>query len=277
MYLRKYKVAAIQLDTKNNKPDNLMKACGFIEKASAEGAKLICFPENMNLIGKNLGEGGNAEKIPGYTTDILIKQAQKYGVYIHSGSFRESIEQDSRCYNTSILIDPAGKILAKYRKIHLFDVNLPGKTVYNESGHICPGDEIAVADTELGKLGFAICYDLRFPELFRQMAAGGAQVIFMPSDFTRATGQAHWEPLLRARAIENGCYMIAASQTGQKPHYESNGNSMIVDPWGNILSRAEDMEGIIYGEIDLDYLAEVRNQIPSLKNRRLEILACNLL
>lgn len=268
MYRRNYKAAAVQLDTQNNKSDNLSKISDFIREAASNGAELICFPEDMNLLGRNAGEGGDAEDIPGYTTNFLIDQAKKYNVYIHSGSFRERMENDSRCYNTSLLIDPAGKLLAKYRKLHMFDVSLPDGTVCNESKRICPGDQIVVADTELGKLGFAICYDLRFPELFRQMAVDGAQVIFMPANFTKTTGTAHWEPLLRARAIENGCYVIAAGQTGQKPHYESNGNSMIIDPWGTVLSRAGDDEGIIYGEIDLNYLEDVRKQIPSLKNRR---------
>lgn len=269
--MRKYKVAAVQLDTKNNKPENIKQVCDFIDEAASNGAKLICFPEDMNLIGRNVGDGGNAEEIPGYTADILMEKARDHQVYIHSGSYREKIQGEDRSFNTSILIDPQGKILAKYRKIHMFDVCLPDGTVCMESKRVCPGNQIVVTDTELGRLGFAICYDLRFPELFRQMAVAGAQVIFMPANFTKPTGKAHWEVLLRARAIENGCYLIAAGQCGVKAHYESNGNSMIVNPWGDILARLEDEPGLIYGEVDLDYLEEVRQQIPSLSNRREEV------
>lgn len=266
--MRKYKAAAVQLDTKNNKQDNLKQTCAFIDEAASKGAKLICFPEDMNLLGKNTGEGGNAEEIPGYTADILAEKAKEHQVYIHSGSYREKIPGEDRCCNTSILINPQGKILGKYQKIHMFDVCLPDGTVCMESKRICPGNQIVLMDTELGRLGFAICYDLRFPELFRQMAVAGAQVFFVPANFTKPTGKAHWEVLLRARAIENGCYVIAAGQCGVKARYEANGNSMIVNPWGDILSRLEDKPGLIYGEINFDYLDEVRQQIPSLRNRR---------
>lgn len=269
--MRKYKAAAVQLDTKNNKQNNIEEIRRFIRQAAEGGAVLVSFPEDMNLVGRNVGEGGNAEDIPGYTTNILMEQARKYGIYIHSGSFRERIPDERRAYNTSILLGPGGEILAKYRKLHTFDVTLPDGTVCNESERVCPGEEIVVVDTELGKLGFAICYDLRFPELFRRMALEGAQVMFLPANFTRPTGKDHWEALLRARAIENGCYMIAAGQTGIKPKYEANGNSMIVDPWGTILSRAQDKPGVIFGEIDLDYLEEVRGRIPSLVNRRVGV------
>lgn len=316
--MRKYKAAAVQLDTQNDKGKNLEAVCGFIREAAENGAVLVSFPEDMNLVGRNVGAGGNEEDIPGYTTEILMEQARKYGIYIHSGSFRERIPEAVRCgpeasaamaadraksetagvpagdpsaaavpagnpssifsapgrrraYNTSILLGPDGGILAKYRKIHTFDVTLPDGTVCNESERVCPGKEIVVVDTELGRLGFAICYDLRFPELFRAMALAGAQVIFLPADFTRPTGKDHWEPLLRARAIENGCYVIAAGQTGKKPRYEANGNSMIVDPWGTVRARAQEETGVIYGEIDLDYLEEVRRKIPSLANRREEV------
>lgn len=282
--MRRYKAAAVQLDTQNDKGKNLEAVCGFIREAAENGAVLVSFPEDMNLVGRNVGEGGNEEDIPGYTTEILMGQARKYGIYIHSGSFRERIPEAAQCgaevsaaarrrraYNTSILLGPDGGILAKYRKIHTFDVTLPDGTVCNESERVCPGKEIVVADTALGRLGFAICYDLRFPELFRAMALAGAQVIFLPADFTRPTGKDHWEPLLRARAIENGCYVIAAGQTGKKPRYEANGNSMIVDPWGTVLARAQEGPGVVYGEIDLDYLEEVRRKIPSLANRREEV------
>ena len=169
------------------------------------------------------------------------------------------------------MINPQGEIIAKYHKLHTFDVTLPDGTVCDESARIHPGDEIVTVDTELGKLGFAICYDIRFPELFRIMALEGAQVIFTPASFTMPTGKDHWEPILRTRAIENGLYIVAAGQIGKKARFAAYGNSMVVDPWGTVISRAKDQPGITYGEIDLDYLDKIRQQIPSLKNRRADV------
>lgn len=268
---RKYTVAAIQLDTQNDKGENLRVICDYIDEAASHGVRLVSLPEDMNLIGRNVGEGGRAEQIPGYTTEKLMAKAREHGIYIHSGSFHEEIPGEMRAYNTSVLIGPKGGIIASYRKLHTFDVTLPDGTLCNESARICPGDRIVTADTELGKLGFAICYDIRFPEMFRVMALEGVQVIFTPADFTMPTGKDHWEPILRARAIENGVYIVAAAQIGKKPQYTANGNTMVIDPWGTVISRAKDRPGVIYAEIDLDYLEEVRRQIPSLKNRREDV------
>lgn len=269
--MRKYKIAAVQMDSGNDKMENLRVAEEFLEEAAGHGAKLICFPEDMNLAGKGAGERRNAEKIPGLTTELLRKKAAEYGVYVQSGSFRKVIPGDTRFYNASVLIDPRGEILGEYHKIHCFDVTLPDGTVSRESAQIRPGEEVVTVDTELGCLGFAICYDLRFPELFRRLALRGAQVIFVPANFTDATGQEHWEVLLRSRAIENGCYIIAPDQCGKKPTYLAHGNSMVIDPWGRILARAGKEPGVIYGEVDLDYLQEVRRKIPSLDNRRRDL------
>lgn len=269
--LRKYKAAAVQLDSGSDKMRNLRMAEGYLKEAAAEGARLVCFPEDMNLVGENTGAGGNAEEIPGLTTDFLRRKAGEYGIFIHGGSFRKIIHGDRRFYNTSVLIDPKGEILAEYHKLHTFDVTLPDGTESRESEQIRPGDKIVTADTELGCLGFSICYDVRFPEMFRAMALRGAQVFFVPADFTDATGAAHWEVLLRSRAIENGCYVIAPDQCGRKPAYLAHGNSMIIDPWGTVLARAEHKPGIIYAEIDLDFGEQVRRKIPSLANRREEV------
>lgn len=269
--VRKYIAAVVQLDTQNDKGENLKAICSYIDEAAAHGAKLVSFPEVMNLEGRNVGEGGNHEPIPGYTTEKLMAKAKEHGIYIHSGSFREEIPGEKRAYNTTVMINPQGEIIAKYRKLHTFDVTLPDGTVCEESARIRPGEEIVTVDTELGKLGFSICYDIRFPELFRIMALEGAQVIFTPASFTMPTGKDHWEPILRTRAIENGVYIVAAGQIGQKTNYTAYGNSMVVDPWGTVISRAKDQPGITYAEIDLDYLDKIRRQIPSLKNRREDI------
>lgn len=269
--LKRYRVAAVQLDSQNNKMINLEAVCRYVDEAAAQGAKLIVFPEDMNLVGRNIGEGGNAEEIPGITSVTISNKAKEHGVYILAGSFREIIHGEKRYYNTSLLVNPDGEICGRYHKIHTFDITLSDGTLSRESARICPGDSIITENTELGCIGMSICYDIRFPELYRLMALVGAQIFLVPADFTDDTGKVHWETLLRARAIENGCYVIAANQTGMKPTYKAHGNSMIIDPWGKILTRADDSPEIIYAEIDLDYLEQVRTQIPSLKNRREEV------
>lgn len=269
--IRNYTLALVQMDTQNDKGENLKQVCSWIDEAAAHGAKVICFPEVMNLIGRNVGEGGGKEMIPGYTTDLLCRKAKEHGVYIHGGSISEMREGETRSSNTSVLISPEGEILAKYSKLHMFDITLADGTPYKESDKVQPGSEIVTVETELGVFGMSICYDIRFPELYRLMAMRGAQVIFVPASFTMPTGKDHWEVLLRARAIENGCYIAAAGQIGTKPAYTAYGNSLVADPWGTVIARAKDRPGITYAEIDLDYLDQVRSQIPSLENRRTDL------
>lgn len=269
--MRKFNVAIIQLDTQNNKPENLEKIADFIKEAVEKNAVLVSLPEVMNLVGDNVGEGGGAEPIPGYTTNFLSELAKKYNIYIHGGSIAEYVEGENRFYNTTVMIDNKGEIIAKYRKIHTFDVTLPDGTETRESDRVIPGEEIVCTGTELGRLGFTICYDIRFPELFRLLALDGAEIIFTPANFTVPTGKDHWEPILRTRAIENGCYIVAAGQIGKKTKFVAYGNSMIVDPWGTVICRSKDEPGVTIGEIDLDYLKKVRANIPSLKNRRANV------
>lgn len=269
--MRKYLIAIVQMDTQNDKGKNLETACKWIDEAAARGAKLICFPEVMNLIGRNIGEGGGKEKIPGYTTDILCKKAKEHQIYIHGGSITEEVPGEKRSCNTSVFISPKGEIIGIYRKLHMFDITLPDGKEFNESDKVAPGDDIVTVQTELGTFGMSICYDIRFPELYRIMALRGAQIIFAPASFTISTGKDHWEPILRTRAIENGCYIVAAGQMGVKPAYTAYGNSMIVDPWGTVIARGKEQPGLTYAEIDLDYLEQVREQVPSLENRRSDL------
>jgi predicted amidohydrolase len=269
--MRKYKVAVAQLDSQNDKAANLERVSRLIDEAAAGGALLVSFPETMNFIGKMVRDEDRPEPIPGRTTETLMKKAVEHGVWIHGGSFAELNPEDKRYYNTSVLIDDKGEIVAKYRKIHTFDVTLPDGVVCDESAHVSPGREVVTVDTALGKLGLSICYDVRFPELFRLMALEGAQVLFTPANFTLPTGKDHWEVILRARAIENGCYVVAAAQIGKKHNFVAYGSSMIVDPWGTVLTRAREEEGIAFAEIDLDYLDKIRGQLPSLKNRRADV------
>ena len=269
--IRKYMVAVVQMDSQNDKSANMEQAVRFIDEAAEKGARLVSLPEVMNFIGEMGRDEDYPESVPGYSTEILMRKAKEHGIYIHSGSFAEKKEGDKRYYNTSVMIDDKGSIIAKYSKIHTFDVTLPDGTVCDESARIFPGDKIVTVDTELGKLGFSICYDIRFPELFRLLALDGARILFTPANFTMPTGKDHWEPILRTRAIENGCYVVAAGQIGKKPRFVSYGNSMVVDPWGTVIARSKDAVGVTLAEIDLDFQDKIRAQIPSLKNRRPDV------
>ena len=266
--MRKYTVAVCQMDSQNEKQENLRVAGEMIAENAAKGAKIIAFPETMNFIGK--GYRGQAEMIPGETADFLCGKAKEYGVWLVSGSFPE-IHESGNPKNTLVLIDPEGNIRCRYSKLHMFDIKLSDGYSYKESDHNTSGDEIVLADTELGRLGFAICYDLRFGEMFRLMALKGAQVIFIPSSFTMNTGKDHWEALLRARAIENGVYIVAPNQIGKKSNMIAYGKSMVIDPWGEVIAKAGDRQCSILAEIDLDYEDTVRQQIPSLENRRTDM------
>ncbi len=187
------------------------------------------------------------------------------------GSLLEASGESGRPYNTSCLLDPRGTLLARYRKIHLFDVDLPGRIAVRESDTRAPGAEVVAVPTPLGTLGLSICYDLRFPELYRRLARAGAEVLLVPSAFTFPTGAAHWEVLCRARAIENQCYVIAADQTGRSPAGHLDwGDSLVADPWGRVLARAPDGEGLALAEIDRAYLARVRRELPCLAHIHLE-------
>lgn len=268
----RFKIALIQMDTQNNYEENLKVIEDRIVEASQNGALLVSFPENMNIITMDPKEN-IMEEIPGRTTDLLCRLAKEKSIWIHGGSIKE-YSGTEKGYNTTVMINPHGEIIAKYRKLHLFDVSLKtGDTITNifESDRNLAGEEIVNVDTEIGNLGFTICYDLRFPELYRELVLRGAQIIFVPANFTYKTGEAHWTTLLRARAIENGCFIVAAAQTGVKPMINVYGHSTVIDPWGNILVEAGMETGIVYAEVDLDKVEAVRTQIPSLKNRREDV------
>lgn len=270
--MKKFIAAAVQMDTQNDKQSNLRQMEAYIDEAASKGANLIAFPEVVNMLSE-LPE--YAEPIPGPTTELLARKAREHGVWIHGGSISEVNGESPRTFNASVLIDPAGKIAATYRKLHNFDMILPDGSSVRESDNKEPGSEIVTAQTELGTLGFAICYDMRFPELFRLMRLQGAELIFLPANFTMPTGKDHWEPILRARAIENGVYIIAPNQIGVKEKFTAYGNSMIIDPWGTVIARASDKPGVILAEIDLDYLYAVRQKNPSVENRRTDLYRVN--
>ena len=269
--MNKFTVAVLQLDSQDDVQKNLDTVVSFIEEAAARGAKLITMPESMNYVG--LDNAGHAEEIPGGPTfQLMSEQAKKYGVWLHCGSIYEKNPNYHRPFNSTMVIDPRGNLAAKYHKIHPFDVVIPNGPVNRESERICPGDEIVTVDTgEVGHLGLSICYDMRFAEMYRIMALEGAQILLMPADFTMPTGKDHWETILRTRAIENGCYVVAPAQYGVKPKFQAYANSLVVDPWGNVIARASNHPQVITAEIDLDYLQQVRRQIFTLENRRPDV------
>jgi len=261
-------VAVVQMNSGDDKQANIDAALAGIERAAATGARLVALPEVWTYLGPISGNADAAETIPGPLTDEFAELARAHGIYLHLGSFFERIEGESRLFNTSVVFGPDGRELARYRKIHLFDVDIASDTAYRESTTIAPGEEIATFDLDGITVGLAICYDLRFPELFRILALRGADVIVLPSAFTMATGRDHWEPLIRARAIENAVYMIAPGQVGQHPPgLWCYGRSMIVDPWGVVVAQAPDEPTVITATLDFVNQERIRAQIPSLSNR----------
>jgi predicted amidohydrolase len=267
-------VAIAQMNSGADKAVNISTALELIDRASAGGARLVVLPEVWTYLGPQEANRENAEPIPGPVSDLIAERARRHGIYVHAGSMYEIQPGDPAMYNTAVLIDPQGEIIARYRKIHMFDVVLDGVASYQESATVSPGHEVVTATVDGLTVGLATCYDLRFPELFRILALRGAEMVLLPAAFTLTTGKDHWETLIRARAIENGVYIVAAAQWGQYPPGNwSYGRSMVVDPWGTVIATAPDGVGIISGNIDPVRIATVRRQIPSLANRRADAYA----
>ena len=269
--MTKFIAAAVQMDSQDDKMANLAAAEGYIREAAARGARLVVLPESMNYLGRDMAQ--EAEAIPGGTTfQRLSGLARELDLWLEAGSIYESNPEDpARPFNTTFLICPDGTLAAKYAKLHPFDVVLPNGVTSRESDRVCPGKKLTVAETDLGKVGLGICYDIRFGEMFRIMALEGAKLFAVPANFTVNTGKDHWEVLLRARAIENECYVIAPNQMGKKPRFTAYGNSLMVDPWGTVIARASDKPGVITAEIDLDYVTKVRQSTFTLDNRRPDV------
>ncbi|MDX1748414.1 MAG: carbon-nitrogen hydrolase family protein, partial [Halobacteriales archaeon] len=210
--------------------------------------------------------------LEGPTCERFADLAREHSIHLLLGSFNERSPWEDRCFNTSVLFGPDGSRLGVYRKIHLFDVELPPDVFFRESETVVPGEEIVVVGTVLGRLGLSICYDLRFSELYRELEGEGAELLTVPSAFTLTTGKDHWEPLLRARAIENQSYVVAPAQWGRHDDEglrHSWGHSMIVDPWGHVVALCSEGPGIAVAEIDRDRISEIRRRLPSLEHRRL--------
>jgi predicted amidohydrolase len=267
--MRSYLVAAIQMTSLPKLQKNLAEAEELIDLAVRRGAELVCLPENFSFMGEEQEKLAQASEIAEQTEKFLKTTAQRFQVTLLAGGFPVPTV-NGKVYNTALLIDPSGNELARYQKVHLFDVNLPDGNTYHESFTVMAGQQLpsVYQSEELGNLGLSVCYDVRFPELYRHLSHQGAQVLFVPAAFTAYTGKDHWEVLLKARAIENTCYVVAPAQTGN--HYGrryTHGHAMIIDPWGVILDDAGDKPGVAIAEIQPTRLEQVRVQMPCLKHR----------
>ncbi|HUA75425.1 MAG TPA: carbon-nitrogen hydrolase family protein [Solirubrobacteraceae bacterium] len=265
------KVAAVQLNSSADPAANLALADRLVRGAAADGAELIVLPEKWTAMGDDDELRAAAETLSGPAVEWARATAHELGVELIAGSIVERVEGQEKLANTSVHVDRDGELRAVYRKVHMFDVDVGGRS-YRESELEQPGEELVLSETAGGlELGMSICYDLRFPELYRILAVRGARAFPLPAAFTLATTRDHWEALIRARAIENQAFVIAANQVGAHPGgNRSGGRSMIVDPWGLVLAQAPDREGHIVAELDLDRQRQIRAELPSLANRRAE-------
>jgi deaminated glutathione amidase len=261
------RAAAVQLNSSADKARNLAAAERLARAAAADGAELVALPEKWNLLADGEDLVAGAESLEGPSLSTARGWARELDIHLLAGSIAERGE-GGKAANTSVLIGPGGEDLAVYRKIHMFDVDAGGVS-YRESEHEQPGSEIVTGPVGELIAGLSVCYDLRFPELFRILALRGARILTVPSAFTAATGRDHWEVLLRARAIENQAFVLAPNQVGAAPpHFDSFGHSAIVDPWGRVLAMAPDEECFITAELDLVAQERIRESLPSLANRR---------
>lgn len=267
--MKRYLAAAIQMTSVTDVQKNLTQAEELIDLAVRQGAELVGLPENFSFLGEEKDKLAQAETIGRETEIFLKKMAQRFQITILGGGFPVATNT-GRVYNTALLLAPNGEELLRYHKVHLFDVNVPDGNTYRESSTVMPGKELpnVYISDELGIIGVSVCYDVRFPELYRHLSSKGADVLFVPAAFTAFTGKDHWQVLLQARAIENTCYVIAPAQTGL--HYarrQSHGHAMIIDPWGVILADAGEKTGVAIAEINPLRLEQVRRQMPSLQHR----------
>ncbi len=262
------RVAAVQLNSTAEKSRNLAAAERLVRAAAADGAELVALPEKWNALAAGEELVAAAEPLDGPTLTAARGWARALGIHLLAGSISERVGEGEKPFNTSVLIGPDGGDLAVYRKIHMFDVDAGGVS-YRESAHEQSGEDIVAAPVAGLLTGLTICYDLRFPELHRILAVRGARLLAVPAAFTAATGRDHWEPLLRARAIENAVFVLAPGQVGKAPpHFDSYGRSMIVDPWGVVLATAPDEECFVAADLDLAAQERVREAVPALANRR---------
>ncbi len=263
-------LGAVQMTSTADRARNLATAVRLVEEAAELGARLVGLPENFGFMGREEDRIAGAETLEGPTVSALREVARRRRLFLVAGSIAEKVDDPGKTANTSVLVGDEGSILASYRKIHLFDVNIPDGARYAESETVLPGDRAVVAATPLGRVGLTVCYDLRFPELYRKLAEQGAEIVTIPAAFTLYTGKDHWEVLVRARAVENLCYVMAPAQVGRhSANRVTFGNAMIVDPWGVVLARCAEGEGVCLAPFRRARLAQVRAELPALQHRRL--------
>ncbi|WP_338868013.1 carbon-nitrogen hydrolase family protein [Myxococcus stipitatus] len=264
-------IAAAQMVSTADKGHNVEVATRLVRRASELGARLVGLPENFAWMGPEPERQGAAEGLDGPTLSRMAELAREQKVTLLAGSVLETGAPGGRLYNTSVLFGPDGERLAVYRKMHLFDVEVGDGATYQESAAVAPGTEVVAADTVVGRLGMSVCYDLRFPELYRRLSKDGATVLAVPAAFTMMTGKDHWEVLLRARAIENQAYVLAPAQGGKhSAQRQTYGHAMVVDPWGLVTARASEGEGLAVAPVDPELQARIRRDLPCLRHRRLD-------
>ncbi len=266
--------AVVQMTSTTDVERNLAAAEALVAQAAARGAVFVGLPENFAFLRSEGQPAPDPQDLDGPWVRTMAELARRLRVTLLLGSLPERVPGDARVRNTSVLLGPDGVTIAVYRKVHLFDIDLPGMEHLKESKAVVPGDELVTAETAIGTVGLSICYDVRFPELYRQLAGRGARVLCVPSAFTERTGRAHWEVLLRARAIENLAYVLAPAQVGHHGGGRaSHGQAMIVDPWGAVVAQVPDGEGIAVAELDFERLERLRRELPALAHARLPPLA----
>jgi predicted amidohydrolase len=262
--------AVVQMTSTSDVEKNLDTAERLVDEASRRGAAFVGLPENFAFLRSEGEKVVEAQALDGPWVRRMADLARRLRVTLLLGSLPEKVEGDTRVRNTSVLLGPDGRTLAVYRKMHLFDIDVPGMEHLKESRSVLPGEELVVAETPFGALGLSICYDLRFPELYRELVRRGARVLAVPSAFTEKTGKAHWEVLLRARAIENLAYVVAPAQVGtHAPGRASHGHALVVDPWGDVIAQVADGEGVAVAEIDFARQDRLRRELPALSHARL--------
>jgi deaminated glutathione amidase len=267
--LSRLRVALVQLAADQDAAANMDRAVSLVKRAGEQHPALIALPEMFLYRGPGAGWRESASDVPGPATEPFAELARTLEACLLLGSLAERSDDPQRPYNTSVLINPAGRVSARYRKRHLFDVSIDNGPSDRESARTTPGNETVVAEmagapeAEPVRIGLSVCFDLRFPELYRDLVAAGADVLAVPSNFTEATGRDHWEVLLRARAIENGAFVIAPAQCGSGGGIPAHGRSMVIDPWGTVIAQAPDGPGLVAADLDLDRVTQIRRQLPT--------------
>ena len=265
-----FKIGLCQIDGSADKSANLRLASEYVKRAAESGAQVVSLPEMWNCPYSSKFFRTCAEPADGQTVEFMSRLAEECGIYLIGGSIPELDE--GKIYNTSFSFNRKGDMIGRFRKVHLFDVDVKEGVSFRESDTLTPGEEMLVLDTEFCRIGVAICYDVRFPEWFRKMTLSGAKLVVLPAAFSMTTGLAHWDITMRARAVDNQIYVAANARAGDnEAHYRSYGHSCIVSPWGDFVAQGDEKTGVILGDIDLERLEQVREQLPLLKHRRPEL------